>query len=156
MKRYELVPELREWDAHNGGEESPEGWVSCMGTFSLAAAYASLFWPQFVEVRGMVFREGVTASDVDSWLTNTNHEAKVVEATINHLHILDIQHPGIWSEATETQLQFLGRTLRASWAAKLELDFPGRKFAVEFIEGSSENLREYQVLFYENHESRSV
>lgn len=149
MNRYELVPELKEWDTHNGGEESPEGWASCMGTFSHAVAYASLVWPKFMEVRGMVFREGVTESDVEDWLTHTAHQAKVVEATINHLHLLDIQHPGIWSDATETQLKFLGKTLQASWAAKLQIDFPGRKFAVEFIEGSSDDLREYQVLFYE-------
>jgi hypothetical protein len=72
-----------------------------------------------------------------------------VEATINHLHLLDVQHPGIWSEATETQLRFLGETLRSSWAAKLALDFPARTFVVEFISGSMENPREYQVLFYE-------
>lgn len=149
MNRYDLVPELVEWDAHNGGEQSPEGWACCMGTFSLAVAYTSLVWPQFIEVHGMVFREGVTQSDVDGWLAHTAHEKKAVEATINHLHILDIQHPGIWSEATENQLKFLGETLQASWAAKLKIDFPGRHFAVEFIEGSSEDLREYQVLFYE-------
>ena len=149
MNRYELVSELREWDAHNGGEESPEGWASCMGSFSLATAYASLVWPQFVEVRGMVFREGVTESDVEGWLAHTAHETKAIEAMINHLHILDIQHPGIWSEATESQLKFLGKTLQASWATKLKIDFPGRHFSVEFIEGSTEDPREYQVLFYE-------
>lgn len=97
----------------------------------------------------MVFREGVTESDVEGWLAHTAHETKAVEAMINHLHILDIQHPGIWSEATESQLKFLGKTLQASWATKLKIDFPGRHFSVEFIEGSSEDPREYQVLFYE-------
>ena len=152
MDRYELVPELKAWDAHNGGEESPEGWASCMGNFSLAVAYASLIWPCFVEVHGMVFREGVTEQDVESWLASAAHDKKVVEATINHLHILDVQHPGIWSDATETQLRFLGESLRSSWANKLALDFPTRQFVVELIYGSADNLREYQVLFYERRE----
>ncbi len=153
MHRYELVPELRAWDAHNGEEETPVGWVSCVGTFSLAVAYASLVWPSFTEVGGMVFRGEATEADVDSWLNITNHDLKAVEATLNHLHILDVQHPGIWSEATESQLQFIGQTLKASWAAKLALDFPDREFVVEFIQGSVENTREYQVLFYEQREA---
>jgi hypothetical protein len=152
MDRYELVPELKAWEAHNGDEESPEGWASCVGTYSLAVAYAGLVWPQFVEIRGMVFRHGVTEQDVDGWLASTAHDRKCVEATINHLHILDIQHPGIWSDATETQLRFLGETLRSSWSSKLAQEFPTRKFVVEFIVGTAENPREYQVVFYEQRE----
>lgn len=100
----------------------------------------------------MVFREGVTEQDVDSWLASAAHDKTVVEATTNHLHILDVQHPGIWSTATETQLRFLGESLRSSWANKLSLDFPIRHFVVEYIHGSADNLREYQVLFYERRE----
>jgi len=60
MDRYQLVPELKAWDDQNGGDESPEGWACCMGSYSLATAYAGLVWPQFDEVRGMIFRQGVT------------------------------------------------------------------------------------------------
>ena len=149
MHRYELVPELAAWEAHNGTEETPVGWASCMGSFSLAAAYALLVWPTFTEVRGMVFRGDVDASDVDSWFNAKNATKQIVQATLNHLHVLDVQHPGIWSEATESQLKFLGETLRNSWSAKLALDFPAREFVVEFLQGSAEDLREYQVTFYE-------
>ena len=89
MNRYELVPELRTWDEHNGGEESPEGWASCMGSYSLASAYACLVWPQLVEVSGMIFREGVTEQDVEGWLAHTQGNKQSVEATLNHLHILE-------------------------------------------------------------------
>ena len=150
MNRYELVPELKAWDAHNEGELSPEGWASCIGSFSLAAGYASLVWPRFIEIDGMIFREGVTRSMVESWMASAHHDKKAVEATINHLHILDVQHPGIWSDANETQLCFIGETLRASWASKLARDFPDRKFVVEFVQGTPENMREYQVFFFES------
>ena len=118
MNKYELVPELKDWDAHNGGEMSPEGWVCCMGTYSHAVGYASLIWPRFVEIKGMIFREGVEESSVLNWLKNPDRSNKEVEAMLNHLHILDIQHPGIWSDVTESQIRYLGETLRASWAAK--------------------------------------
>jgi hypothetical protein len=72
MHRYELVPELKAWDAHNGDEETPAGWVSCVGNFSLAVAYASLVWPRFSEVRGMVFRGEAAEPEIDSWLVSTS------------------------------------------------------------------------------------
>jgi hypothetical protein len=153
MHRYELVPELKAWDAHNGDEQTPVGWVSCVGTFSLAVAYASLLWPQFSEVRGMVFRGEAAEPEIDSWLVSTNHDLTAVEATLNHLHILDVQNPGIWNEATEAQLRFIGETLKASWAAKLALDFPGRQFVVEFTQGSAISKRKYQVFFYEKRDA---
>jgi hypothetical protein len=152
MDYHELVPELKAWDAHNGGTISPEGWASCMGSYSLAIAYASLIWPRFIEIRGMVFREGVTVQDVDSWLASAQNNTTAVEATINHLHILDVQHPGAWAGVSEAQVRFLGETLRATWSAKLSRDYPDRNFVVELIEGTPANLREYQLLFYETHE----
>src|SRR5262245_40256274 len=149
MHRYELVPELAAWAAHNSTEDTPVGWASCMGSFSLAAAYASLLWPTFTEVRGMVFRGDVDESDILPWFSAENTSKQSVQATVNHLHLLDIQHPGIWSDATEGQLKYLGATLRDAWSAKLARDFPSREFVVEFFEGSADDLREYQVTFYE-------
>jgi hypothetical protein len=149
MDRYTLIPELKAWDAHNGGEISPESWASCMGNYSLAIAYATVFWPQFVEIDGMIFREGITESEVRAWSSSTHNNKKTVEATINHLHILDIQHPGAWLEASEAQVRFLGETLRSAWAAKLSIDYPERKFVVALIDGSPTDLREYQVVFYQ-------
>ncbi|MES1264375.1 MAG: hypothetical protein ABUU24_01845, partial [Variovorax sp.] len=94
-------------------------------------------------------REGFTTENVEDWLDSTHSNKQQVEATLNHLHILDIQHPGAWSEANEPQLRFLGETLRASWAAKLSIDYPNRSFLVEFIKGSHSDMRGYQVLFYQ-------
>jgi hypothetical protein len=67
MKRFILVPKLKQWDAHNGGSISPEAWASCMGSYSLAIAYASVFWPRFIEIKGMVFRDCVDQAEVEKW-----------------------------------------------------------------------------------------
>ena len=103
-----------------------------MGSYSLASAYACLIWPQFVEVSGMIFHGGVSAQDVEDWLAHTQGNKQSVEATV--------------------QLRLLSQTLRASWEAKLANDFPSRQFVVDFIEGSKDEPREYQVLFYERRE----
>ena len=150
MHRYQLVPELESFEREIGGEETPVSWASSAGNFSLAVAYASLVWPRFFEVRGMVFRGAVEAIDVDRWLADLKHDRKAVEATLNHLHILDVQSPGNWEQVTDAQLCFIGETLKASWSAKLAVDFPGRDFVVEFQEGTSSNRRDYQVSFHEN------
>jgi hypothetical protein len=150
MDKYVLIPDLKAWDDHNGGEISPEGWASCIGSYSLAIAYATLFWPRFTEIQGMVFREGVTESHVNSWMASAGNDTQAVEATINHLHVVDIQAGGSCEPASEPQVRFLGETVRAAWAAKLAIDYPDRKFVVELIEGSSTNLREYVLQFYQS------
>jgi hypothetical protein len=149
MDRYALIPDLKAWDDHNGGAISPEGWPSCMGSYTLAIAYATLFWPRFTEIQGMVFREGVTESHVSGGMESTGNDTRVVETTINHLHVVDIQAGGSSEVASEIQVRFLGETLRAAWAAKLAIDYPDRKFVVEFLEGTPANLGQYQVLFYQ-------
>ncbi len=149
MDRYNLIPELEAFELELGEEETPLGWASCTGNFSLAVAYASLVWPAFTEVRGMVFRGEADEADVDRWLADLGHDRRAVEAMLNHLHVLDVQSPGHWGHATESQLRFIGQTLKASWAAKLARDFPGREFAVEFLHGTAHDMRGYQVSFHE-------
>lgn len=151
MSDYELIPELKAWDDHNGDETTPVEWGNAMGNYSFAIAYASLIWPEFVEQDGMVFRERVTAEQAQQWMSQFN-DKKTIEAMVNHFHILDIQHPGAWQEVSETQVRFLGETLRDAWTAKLAIDFPTKTFTVEFIEGSASDLREYQILFHQSHE----
>jgi hypothetical protein len=141
-----LIPELKTWNP----PQTPEGLAACEGRYPLAIGYLSLFWPEFVEYDGMVFRgEEVDEASLLSWLATTNGNKQSVEATLNHHHVLDIQHPGLWRDATEAQIKFIGQTLKEMWSAKLARDFPTKKFLVELVEGSSEKLEDYQVVFYQ-------
>lgn len=147
MNWDELIPELKNWSP----PQSPEGLAACDGRYPVAIGYLSIFWPSFVEHDGMVFRdEEVDEASVSSWLTATGGNKQAVEATLNHFHILHLQHPGIWKDATETQLRFIGETLKEAWAAKLARDYPTKRFVVELLEGTRENLEEYQVVFYQS------
>ena len=92
----------------------------------------------------MVFRdEEVDEASVSSWLATTGGNKQAVEATLNHFHILHLQHPGIWKDATEAQLRFIGETLKEAWAAKLTRDYPAKRFVVELIEGASEKPEDF-------------
>lgn len=147
MDWHGLIPELKTWNP----SQTPEGLAACEGRYPLAIGYLSVFWPSFVEHDGMVFRgETVDEASLSSWLATTRGDKQSVEATLNHLHVLDIQHPGTWLDATEAQIKFIGQTLKEMWAAKLARDFPTKQFVVELIEGSSEKLVDYQVVFYQS------
>lgn len=145
-----LIPELKEWN--NGKGIDPESWVGCEGNFRLAAAYSLVFWPTFVEVDGMVFREGMDRFTLDSWLTGCDGNKSSVEATANHLHIRDIHSLGC-PDASVELLVYLGNVLRQIYAAKLATEFPGRSFVVEFYEPPDQDLNEYQITFYQRRDS---
>jgi hypothetical protein len=145
MNWHELIPELKNWKPPL---LSPEALAACEGRYPLAIGYLSLFWPSFTEYEGMVFRgKTIDEASISSWLTTTKGNKQAVESTLNHFHVLHIQHPGIWRDATEAQIKFIGQTLKEAWAAKLARDFPAKQFLVELFEGTPDNLRDYQVSF---------
>jgi|SRR5580658_5664360 hypothetical protein len=146
MDWNDLIPELKTWSP----PISPDTLAASEGRNPLAIGYLSVFWPSFVEYDGMVFLgETVEEASVSSWLATTKGDKRSVEATLNHLHVLDVQHPGAWRDATEPQIKFIGQALKEMWEAKLARDFPTKKFVVELIEGTSEKLEDYQVVFYQ-------
>ena len=146
MNWNEIIPELKTWTP----PISPQNLAASLGRYPLAIGYLTVFWPQFVEHEGMVFLgEQVDKEAVLAWLKTTNGNKQAVEAALNHFHVLDIQHQGIWSEATEPQVKFIAHTLKEAWAAKLAHDFPAKDFVVELVEGSSDKLMDYQIVFYQ-------
>lgn len=150
---YELIPGLKEFDVHNKkSNPEPEVWVCLEGNLSLALSYSTIFWPEFVEIGGMVFQKGTTKEHVENWLSNNSGNKRSVEWVINHIHLQDIH--GAFSQATAKQLIYLGRVLKDMLACKLQRDFPEKKFVVEFIEDGIENLADYQVSFFQtDHET---
>jgi len=69
------------------------------------------------------------------------------EATVNHRHIADLFEDG--ESASHEWLIALGRTLKQCWAAKLRLDFPDRRFEVQFDETLAVDSIDYEITFYQ-------
>lgn len=145
-----LIPDLKEWN--NGKGIDPESWVGCEGNFRLAAAYSLIFWPTFVEMDGMVFRGDMDQLTLDSWLIGLDGDKSSVEATANHLHIRDIHYLGC-PDASVDRFVYLGNVLKQIYAAKLSMQFPDRNFIVQFYEPPDQDLNEYQITFYQRHDS---
>ena len=142
-----LIPELKAWN--NGKGIDPESWAGCKGNFQLAAAYSLIFWPDFTEMDGMVFRGQMTRERLDDWAKNCEGNRRSIEATANHLHILDLHYVGS-PDATVERIVYLGNVLREIYRAKLAAEFPGRNFTVELYEPPDKDLREYQLTFYQS------
>ncbi|MEO7105016.1 MAG: hypothetical protein ABIZ09_01465 [Rhodoferax sp.] len=145
-----LIPELKTWN--NGEGVDPETWVGCEGNFRLAAAYSLVFWPNFVEMDGMVFRGGMDRTTLDSWLAGCSGNNRSVEATANHLHLVDIHYVGC-PDASVERIIYLGNLLKQIYAVKLAAEFPGRAFVVDFFEPPDQKLSDYQITFYQGHDS---
>ena len=66
---------------------------------------------------------------------------------------LATSHRGPWKliyyEAYLNQEDALGRVLKQCWAAKLERDFPHRRFEVQFDDTAAADASDYEITFYQ-------
>ena len=145
-----LIPELRQWN--NGKGIDPESWVGCEGNFRLASAYSLIFWPKFTELDGLVFRGEMDRETLAQWMQNCAGARRCGEATANHIHIVDLHHVGC-ADASVERVVFLGTLLAEIYRTKLAADFPGRDIGVEFYPPESQKIQEYQLTFYQQHDS---
>jgi hypothetical protein len=142
----DLIPETREWNGGRGIDL--EAWIGCVGNFEHAIGYGELFWPEFAEQDGCVFFAGFSKESHRGFIQQTGGDRQAVEAVMNHRHILDLFCcPEL--EPTREQVVYLGRLLKEMWTAKLQRDFPGRRFVVAFPEERSENLLDYEITFFQ-------
>jgi hypothetical protein len=146
MQDYtKLIPEMTEWN-HGDGIDI-DGWIAGSGNFQLAIGYSVVFWPEFIEIEGYIVNKDVTKDNLQEWINTLGSDRKSIEATVNHLHILDIHHGCIY--ATAERLSYVGSVLKEIYECKLRRDFPGKKFKVEFTEGDADNLEGYELTFFQ-------
>ena len=146
----ELIPELKEWEEHNGHPFTPDEWISCVGDYEHAIGYAELFWPEFHEYDGCVFVGSIPdIENYENWLKQTKGNKQSVEAVINHVHITDLFQAEQLSPS-EAQIKYLGNKLKEMWLTKAKAEFPSKDISVEFNEGDENDLVEYQITLYQN------
>lgn len=142
----DLVPETRDWNSGNGIDL--RSWIGCVGSLEHAIGYAELFWPDFAEHDGCILCDGFSEESYNGFMKQTGGNRQAVEAVMNHCHILDLfSDPDL--NPTREQVVYLGRLLKEMWAAKLQRDFPAKRFLVTFPEEASEDLLDYEVTFFQ-------
>ncbi len=130
-----FLPDYERWDRANGDNFDSVGYVSV--TFSsskiptdLVFAFLEIFWPDFTERDGLVFR-------TDAFVEATYQRFKVgwkAEFWMNNI-LLDGLVPGL---DYEYRLH-LGKQCVDMWRTKLQRDFPDKKFDVKVLDDYEED-----------------
>ncbi len=142
----DLIPETRQWN--NGNGIDLESWIACVGNLKQAIGYGELFWPDFAEHDGCVFFTRFREESYRGFMLQTGGDRHAVEAVMNHRHICDLFCSNE-SAPTRDQVIYMGRLLKDMWSAKLQRDFPSKRFVVSFPEKIYEDLLEYEVTFFQ-------
>jgi hypothetical protein len=143
-----LIPSSADWN-HGKGID-PETWLSFSGSFELAIAFGTLFWPEFTIHEDCVFLAPFTDASRKSYegfMKQTKGHRRSVEAVMNHQHIVDL-FPSADVPPTREQVLFIGRMLQDIWQTKLYRDFPDRPIRVSFPDDHSEDLLDYEITFF--------
>jgi hypothetical protein len=142
-----MKDELLAWN--NGAGIDLKTWVANEGRFSLAVGYASIFWPEFVEFDGYILRKGFSEKSLRGFERQQNGNRLPVEATMNHLHIADVQHYNC-EDKSKDKLLMLGNVLKEIYEAKLQWQFPDKPCTVKFFTADDpEDLFGYEISFWQ-------
>ena len=142
-----MKAELAAWN--NGQGIDLETWVGCMGNFSLAVGYLSIYCPEFVKFEGYILRKGFSVESLRSVEKCGDGGRKSVEALMNHLHIADIQHYGC-EDLSKDKLIVLGSKLKEIYEVRLQWQYPDDPCTVSFHEpDQADDLINYEITFWQ-------
>lgn len=142
-----MKAELGAWN--NGQGIDLASWVSCVGNFSLAVGYLSIYCPEFVEFEGYILRKGFCVESLRSVEKCCDGDRKPVEALMNHLHIADIQHYGC-EDLSKDKIIVLGSKLKEIYEARLQWQYPDKPCTVSFYEPmKADDLIAYEITFWQ-------
>lgn len=124
------LPRLKRWLEQG---ESVWSFLAAQGGAELAVAFAALYWPEFVEVKGCVLlRERYDPRNFKGWWEQLGGDPTRIESVINHVHLWDLFEPDE-ENVPEEAIESLARVLCSSWKCALCHRFPDRDFDVRLI-----------------------
>ena len=148
-----LVDELK--SLHKDQDTTNFGVLDFVGAFGSpleACAYGKLFWPDLIELDGMVFRRDVLEDELDAsrigeCLRRYDGDRAKTEASFNLLEIPSSVFGRRSGESSDDVDSKLAELLGETWRARLRSVFPERSFVVE-VDTSPPN-GEATVTFYQ-------
>lgn len=143
-----LLPHYQEWLKKEQPPLSATGlwdYLYDISNYDIAAAFSKVFWPEFIEVDGLVFlaeRYPKLVMSPEEYRQKREENPASIEWLVNHIdipylfHISDT-HPfneeGILAPIYESELyDYLARTLIVSWKHALKEAFPDREFVFSY------------------------
>ncbi len=142
-----MKADLAAWN--NGEGIDLESWIGCVGNFSLAVGYLSVFCPEFVEFEGYIFRKGFAETSLRGFEETCSGDKKAVERVMNHFHIDSIQYYGCEDFSVDKAV-LLGSKLKEIYEARLQWQFPDKPCVVSFYQPeNADDLEAYEVTFWQ-------
>ena len=128
-------------------------FVYATGSPLSAWMYSCLFWPNFVEFEGMVFRESVASDEefqarVREALAKSNGDLRDVEESFSILELPYDAFARLERQLETEDLYALAERIREMWAARLKTLFPSRTYVVAVGDVDSDK-EEPCVTFYQ-------
>ncbi len=142
MKDNELSARLRErFKDHDTSGFNAADFLGPFGSILEALMYSKLFWPEFVEYRGLVLRAECVEDDddrrrIDQTLESHEGEISSSERDFNALEIPSGVFGKRMAESTDAEDRALAGLLKRMWSFRLEEAFPQQGFVVEIMEPS--------------------
>jgi hypothetical protein len=123
-------------------------YLNTRGDFELAAAFGKLFWPEFIEVEGLILlAENYDEKTYRQWKQTVSDRDKI-EAVINEVHVYDLFLNSSKQPVTSQTFEFIGWVLMKCWTCALKDKFPDRNFRVDYGTEPKEygpTIRFYQI-----------
>jgi hypothetical protein len=111
-------------------------FIYAKGSAFTALWYSRLFWPEFVEIDGMIFfKESMSSREQRQRLAEAvqelGHDRRGIEEAINVVYAAGIfqRH-----DTTDEEFQWLLERLVEMWASRLRNVYPERHFRVELLD----------------------
>lgn len=140
-----LIPEMKDWN--NGKGIDIEGWIQCRANHKILVGCSRILWPSFVEHDGCILLgDSVDEANYQAFLKSANGNKRIVEATMNHQHVLHLFATDL---PTRELVLYVGRLMKEVWQVKLKNDFPDRNVKVYFPDEDDLELLDYEITFFQ-------
>lgn len=140
------LPRFDEWRDGFGGSVGIWDYAAQKGGLTMALAFASLFWPELIDVDGSVFlAERFDASAYAQWRSQLGDRPEAIERTMNHVHLWDLFQPER-EEVPAGELDRLAEIMAETWRVALARQFPERSGQV-LLESGDEDYGPTLTLF---------
>ena len=118
-----------------------------------ALMYARLFWPEFVEMEGMVFLKETVEDEDDRqrfWEAYETHrrDRRRTEESLNLIEVTRL-FGARGNESSPAEDRCLADRLATMWRARLATIYPDRSFVVDVVQVDPSDPDEIGIVFYQ-------
>jgi hypothetical protein len=147
----DILPTLREMRATwTGPTINLWSFVNFKGSLELGYAFASLLWPELIQVQGGIFIAEQFGPDAFAhWMDHLDGNLTRVEAMMNHLHVNDIFLNSPTDDTLPSSVtKRFADSLAGCWRAAAVAQFPHLPIQVEYDADIDPAAHDYEMTLF--------